>query len=130
MLRYWMFVFMPLGLWGCTTVVLPELAITQINQCAAPKGASLKYNTLTLALGERPSAGYGIELLSVQQRGEVVEIRYRERQPTPPSARTGKTSPCMQLTLPHGWQKLVLIDQASARTLTLSHNDDRAQESK
>ena len=109
---------------GCTTVPVPELAVTQINQCAEPLGVSLKLNTLTIALGERPSAGYSVELLNLEQKGELLRISYREQAPAQPNSTREKTRPCVQLKLPEGWQVLEVVAQDGGQRVRLTPKDD------
>ncbi|MEN9464408.1 MAG: hypothetical protein RL217_589 [Pseudomonadota bacterium] len=121
---FFLFTLLSLSLVGCTTVPVPELAVTQINQCAEPLGVSLKLNTLTITLGERPSLGYGVELLSLEQKGERLRLSYREKKPAQQNGKREKTHPCVQLKLPNGWQILEVVEQDSGQRVRLTPKDD------
>ncbi len=109
---------------ACTTVMPLSLPLSTMNHCAAPEGVSLRFNALTIALGERPHAGYGIDLVGQQQDHGDYQLIFRERYPDPDRkyAQT-MTSPCLQVILPAGWHHLTVTDQVSGREWTFTPQD-------
>ncbi|WP_286719790.1 protease complex subunit PrcB family protein [Thalassolituus sp. UBA2009] len=109
---------------ACTTVMPLSLPLSTMDQCAAPEGVSLRFNALTIALGERPHAGYGIDLVGQQQDDGDYQLIFRERYPDPDRKYAQViTSPCLQVILPAGWQHLTVTDQVSGREWTFTPQD-------
>src|SRR5690606_15189461 len=87
---------------GCTAVVLSDtqLPMSSSNRCAGPLGVSVRYHTFTCAIGERPHAGYGIELAAQQQHSGDYLLVYRG-----PLAQPGMNyarmlvAPCLQVVV-------------------------------
>ncbi len=93
---------------------MPTLAITASNHCADPEGVAMRGNAVTIALGSRPTTGYGVDI--VQQAGRVSDmvLTFQEKKPAPNTMQGQMmTSPCLQIMLPAEWQKLTVIDQES-----------------
>ncbi|MBE0483482.1 MAG: protease complex subunit PrcB family protein [Bacterioplanes sp.] len=93
---------------------MPTLAITASNHCADPAGVAMRGNAVTIALGSRPTTGYGVDL--VNQAGRVTDmvLTFQEKKPAPNTMQGQMmTSPCLQIMLPTEWQKLTVIDQES-----------------
>lgn len=112
---------------GCTTVSTKDtqLPMSFMNHCAAAEGVSLKYGSLTIALGERPNNGYGIEVTGQQERAGAYELIYRERRPQPGRAYAQvMTEPCVQIILPKGWHSVLVRNQESGEEWTLMPDDD------
>lgn len=115
------------GLAGCTTVVLSDtqLPMSSSNRCAGPAGVSVRYHTLTIAIGERPHTGYGIELVGQQQQNGDYQLLYRETQPQPGMNYAQMlVSPCLQVVLPHNWRSVRVTNQNSGQIWTLTPADD------
>lgn len=92
---------------ACTQVPVLSLPVSSANQCSESEGVSLRYNTLTIALGARPSAGYSVELLSKTNKEQRYFLRYQERTPDPSMRHVQiMTSPCTMIVLPQGWQSI------------------------
>lgn len=109
---------------ACATVMPLSLPLSTMDQCAAPEGVSLRFNALTIALGERPHAGYGIDLVGQQQDDGDYQLIFRERYPDPDRQYAQViTSPCLQVILPADWQHLTVTDQLSGREWTLTPQD-------
>ncbi len=114
---------------GCTTVVLSDtqLPMSSSNRCAGPAGVSVRYHTLTIAIGERPHTGYGIELVGQQQQNGDYQLLYRETQPQPGMHYAQMlVSPCLQVVLPHNWRSVVVTNQDSGQQWQLTPADDDA----
>ena len=106
---------------ACTTVMPTNLPLSTMDQCAAEEGVSLRFNALTIALGERPHSGYGIDLVGQQQRDGEYQLMFRERYPQPGMNYAQViTSPCLQVILPAGWHHLTVTDQLSGREWTFT----------
>lgn len=115
---------------GCTTISSNEtrLPMSSMNHCAAPAGVSLNYGSLTIALGERPNAGYSLEMVGQQESEGRYELIYREQGPQPGRMYAQViTEPCLQVILPKGWQAVVVKNQDSGDTWTLTPADDAAR---
>ncbi len=115
---------------GCTTVTVAknELPMSFMNHCAAPAGVTVNFGTLTIALGERPTAGYGIDVVGQQQSDDQYEFIYQERRPAPGMMQAQViTEPCMQVILPPHWQQVVVINQDNGQRWQLTPADDRQQ---
>lgn len=116
-----------LPLAGCTTVVLSDtqLPMSSSNRCAGPAGVSVRYHTLTIAIGERPHTGYGIELLGQQQQNGDYQLLFRETLPQPGMSYAQMlVSPCLQVVLPHNWRSVRVTNQNSGQIWTLTPADD------
>lgn len=90
----------------------PTLAITASNHCADPEGVAMRGNAVTIALGSRPTTGYGVDI--VKQDGRVTDmvLTYRERTPSPNQLQGQMmTAPCLQIMLPPEWQQLTIVNQ-------------------
>ena len=113
------------GLTACTTVQSTRLPMSSMNHCAAPEGVSVKYGTLTIALGERPSLGYGIEIIGQQEDDGAYDFIYRETRPQP-DRMYGQviTQPCVQVVLPSDWKRVKVTAQQSGQTTVLTPADD------
>lgn len=112
---------------SCTTVTSKEtqLPMSAINHCAAPAGVSLSYGSLTIALGERPNNGYGIELVGQLESAGEYELIYRETLPLPGRMYAQvMTEPCLQVILPDGWKRVAVTSQDSGKTVILTPADD------
>lgn len=77
------------------------------QHCDIGEGVSLLSNAeLRIGLGQRPSAGYGIELTQ-HWNGADVSVHYHEIRPGADAlVATVITTPCVALSLPDGWQKV------------------------
>lgn len=118
-----------LGIWlsGCTTALLSdaELPMSSSNRCAGPVGVSVRYHTVTIALGERPHTGYGIELVGQQQKAGEYRLLYRETLPQPGMQYAQMlVSPCLQVVLPRDWSGVTVIHQDTGRQWRLTPADD------
>ena len=112
---------------GCTTVSSKEtqLPMSAMNHCAAPVGVSLSYGSLTIALGDRPNNGYGIELVGQQESAGEYELIYRETLPLPGRMYAQViTQPCLQVILPKDWQQVRVINQDNGQSVTLTPAND------
>ncbi|MCD8521218.1 MAG: protease complex subunit PrcB family protein [Saccharospirillaceae bacterium] len=113
-----------MALTACTTVMPLSLPLSTMDQCAAEPGVSLRFNALTIALGERPHTGYGIDLVGQQQDDGDYQLIFRERYPAPDRQYAQvMTSPCLQVILPAGWQHLTVTDQLSGQEWTFTPQD-------
>lgn len=113
-MRSWIGVTLALWLVGCTTTIVQSevLAVSHVSQCAAPKGASLTYNSLYLALGERPHAGYRAQLVSQLKDKDNYQIIFKEVQ-LPAQGPRQRVSPCLIIVMPKQWQQVWVINQSS-----------------
>lgn len=112
---------------GCTTTVVTEaeLPMSSTNRCVAPVGVSLRYNTLTIALGERPHAGYGIDLIGQQQQQGEYRLLFRERRPEPGRVYAQMlVSPCLQVVMPSHWQTVTVTRQDTGEVWQLTPADE------
>ncbi|WP_430462702.1 protease complex subunit PrcB family protein [Thalassolituus sp. LLYu03] len=112
---------------ACTTVTSKEtqLPMSAMNHCAAPAGVSLSYGSLTVALGERPSAGYGIELVGQLEQAGEYDLTYRETRPQPGRMYAQViTQPCLQVIMPKGWKQVTVTNQDNGKAVTLTPADD------
>lgn len=91
------------------TVGQPVLATEQQLNCPFPAGVTLSADQerLIIALGQRSSAGFGIELTRQDVASGDLLIAYEEKRPQGMAAQM-MTSPCMYLSLPEDWQTLVV----------------------
>jgi len=113
------------GLSACTTVKATRLPMSTMNHCAAPVGVSVKYGTLTIALGDRPSMGYGIEIVGQDENDGKYEFIYQETKPEPGRMYAQViTQPCAQVVLPVDWKQVQVTDQQSGKIQLLTPADD------
>lgn len=112
---------------ACTTTVIKEdeLPLSRNNMCAEPEGASLRYHTVTMALGSRPNTGYSIELVAQTRRSGEFQFIYREVKPA-----LGRhyaqmmTAPCIQVVLPQDWKKAVIVHADTKQRWQFTPADD------
>lgn len=62
-----------------------ELSASQVPPPAAPVIDFARRTVLCVALGERRSGGYAVEIRAVERRGDAFVVRARETRPTPGS---------------------------------------------
>lgn len=113
---------------GCTTVASQEvrLPMSKMNHCAEAEGLTLRYGTLTIALGERPNTGYGLELVGQSERDGEFDLIYRETRPQPGRNYAQViTQPCLQVILPKRWHKVTVKNQQTGDQTILTPVDDR-----
>jgi hypothetical protein len=113
---------------GCTTVASQEvrLPMSKMNHCAEAEGLTLRYGTLTIALGERPNTGYGLELVGQSERDGEFDLLYREIRPQPGRMYAQViTQPCLQVILPKGWHKVTVKNQQTGDETVLTPAQDR-----
>ncbi len=111
---------------ACTTVPAQSLRLpmSQTNHCADPVGVTVKQRALTIALGERPTAGYGIDVVAQEGQGDSLALTYRERRPQPGMMHAQvMTSPCLQIMLPSGWQQVTVTNADNGRQWQLTPSD-------
>lgn len=102
---------------SCTTsTVLLQPSEPQQN-CTAHEGVALiNRDGVRLSLGQRPSAGYGIDH-SVREEEGVVSIHYRETRPPEGSLSAQViTTPCVYVPLPQNWQKARVVNKDNGQT--------------
>ena len=77
------------------------------QHCDIGEGVSLLSNAeLRIGLGQRPSAGYTIDLTQ-HWNGADVSVHYREIRPDADALVAAViTTPCVTLSLPDGWQEV------------------------
>jgi uncharacterized membrane protein YbhN (UPF0104 family) len=102
---------------GCSTAASPEtrsllLPMVQQLDCSSPAGVTLEPDQLTLriALGRRPTSGYGVQVVQQQVDGTRIHIAFEEQKPKGMAAQV-LTSPCVRIALPDDWQQLNVRDQ-------------------
>ena len=116
-----------LALPACTTVAVQEntLPMSSMNHCAAPVGVSVRYGTLTIALGDRPSTGYGVQIVGQQEDSGEYEFIYRETKPQAGLVYAQMiTQPCAQLILPKDWQQVTVRHEINGSEIMLTPLDD------
>lgn len=114
---------------ACTTVIVqPEaLPISSTTQCAAPEGVSVRYNSLYIAIGQRPSAGYGVELVSQLRQQHTYQFTYRETQPSVGQRHAQmQTNPCLIIVMPKTWDKAFVVNQYTQEQWRVTPEDDSA----
>lgn len=84
----------------------PVLAQQQQLQCNGLAGVSLvDGNAVEIRLGQRPTAGYSVQLLRQQISSGRVILVWEEQRPNGMVAQV-MTAPCMSVALPSEWQEL------------------------
>src|SRR5690606_1715516 len=111
---------------GCTTVVLSDtqLPMSSSNRCAGPAGVSVRYHTLTIAIGERPHTGYGIEMVGQQQQNGDYQLMFRETLPQPGMNYAQMlVFRCLQVVLPQHWRSVQVTIKDSGQQWQLTPAD-------
>lgn len=81
--------------------VWARIAGRQLEPPAAPEVDFARTTLVLLALGERPSTGYGLELRALERRGASLFVHARETRPAPDSMQAQVlTSPYLVLAVP------------------------------
>lgn len=114
---------------GCTTTLVQnnQLALSSMNHCFAPEGVSLRYNSLTIALGDRPNAGYGIEVIGQTQKNGEYQLLFRETLPDVTRRYKEETmQPCVQIRMPNDWRRVTVTQQHPFKQWHLTPSDDSA----
>ena len=99
--------------------------MSSMNHCAAPVGVSVRYGTLTIALGDRPSTGYGVQIVGQQEDSGEYEFIYRETKPQAGRVYAQMiTQPCAQVILPKDWQQVTVRHEINGSEIMLTPLDD------
>ncbi|WP_419811360.1 protease complex subunit PrcB family protein [Bacterioplanoides sp.] len=102
---------------SCTTsTVLLQPSEPKPN-CTAHEGVALiNRDGVRLSLGQRPSAGYGIDHRMTERDG-MVSIHYRETRPAEGYLTAQViTTPCVYVALPANWQTARVVNKDSGQT--------------
>lgn len=88
----------------------PRIAGRRFEPPPAPRVDFAQRTLILLALGERPSAGYGLEVRSLERRDVAIALRVAETRPLPDSMQAQVvTSPYLVLSLPRHEGPLELV---------------------
>ncbi|ASP40422.1 hypothetical protein CHH28_17825 [Bacterioplanes sanyensis] len=117
-----------LALWlsACTTAPKApmQLPMSQTNHCAVPVGVHVKQRALTISLGQKPTAGYGIDVVAQEGNDESLTLTFRERSPAPGMVVAQvMTSPCLEVMLPPNWQQVTVLRAGTQQRWQFSAND-------
>ena len=127
----WRAILLATSLSACATTVLPPAAlpISSSNQCAAPDGASVRYNSVYVAIGKRPNTGFGVELVSQLKKGNIYQFTVREV--TPVAGRMYgqmQTHPCLIIVMPNTWQEAWVVNQSTGQQWRVRPSDDSGKQ--
>ena len=98
-----------------------RIVSSQMNLSSSPMVDFSREGVLLVAMGARPSAGYGLSLASepATVRDGVLSVRVNWREP-PPGHRQARvmTSPCLVLKIPAApFSRITVLDQAGRARL-------------
>lgn len=128
----WRVILLATALSACAITVLPfaALPVSSSNQCAAPEGVSVRYNSLYVAIGKRSNTGFSVELVSQLKKGDVYQFTVREV--TPVAGRMYgqmKTHPCLNIVMPDDWQEAWVVNQSTGQQWRVRPSDDSGKQS-
>ena len=90
--------------------------------CAVIESVSLVDGELTINAGEKPTPGYGIEIVSQTRDRERITVAYRLSTPAAGAILPQMmTSPCRQIQLPEDWKRLNVSNEDSGQTWVFEH---------
>ena len=90
--------------------------------CAVIESVSLVDSELTINAGEKPTPGYGIEIVSQTRDRDRIAVAYRLSTPAAGAILPQMmTSPCRQIQLPDDWERLNVTNEDSGQTWVFEH---------
>lgn len=99
-----------------------ELESRVALHCAVIESVSLVGDELTINAGEKPTPGYGVELVSQTRDRDHIQVAYRLSTPAAGAILPQMmTSPCRQIVLPDDWKRLSVTNEDSGQTWVFEH---------
>ncbi|WP_221798351.1 protease complex subunit PrcB family protein [Oceanobacter mangrovi] len=102
-----------------------QLTVVENLHCLANTGISLdeEQTRVRIALGSRPTAGYGVAVTAQYQLENGYEIHFIERKPAEGMAQAAvMTSPCADISLPDDWQALKVVNDMTGLAWHVYHS--------